>query len=96
MVNYIDISIDNINLRVYKEYVLYNDKEILIDEIRFDELLRIIRFWKHNYISNKIVDGERFVVEVSYNNNYERYEGVGEYPDNYIYLKEWIGDVCGL
>ena len=84
----IDIYID-----VVKETIIINNKEQKITEEKIDDLIRIIRTWDNVYKNSNVIDSETFFIKIDTNNGTEIIKGNGEYPDNYILLKEWISDL---
>jgi len=81
----IDIYID-----VVKETIIINNKEQKITEEKIDDLIRIIRTWDNVYNNSNVIDSESFFIKINTNDGTEIIKGNGEYPDNYILLKEWI------
>lgn len=81
----IDIYID-----VVKETIIINNKEQKITEEKIDDLIRIIRTWDNVYNNSNVIDSETFFIKINANQGTEIIKGNGEYPDNYILLKEWI------
>lgn len=94
--NSIEIIIDNKNIDIYidivRKIIITNNKEQKITEEKIDELIRIIRTWDNVYNNKNIIDAESFFIKVDTNEGIEIIKGSGEYPDNYILLKEWISD----
>ena len=84
----IDIYID-----VVKETIIINNKEQKITEEKIDDLIRIIRTWDNVYNNSNVIDSESFFIKINTNDGTEIIKGNGEYPDNYILLKEWISDL---
>lgn len=84
----IDIYID-----VVKETIIINNKEQKITEEKIDDLIRIIRTWDNVYNNSNVIDSETFFIKIDTNNGTEIIKGNGEYPNNYILLKEWISDL---
>lgn len=84
------------NIEIYidilKQTIIINDKEKRITENQIDNLIRIIRNWKNEYSNEILIDNESFFIKINNNNGYEVIKGIGEYPNNYISLKEWISD----
>lgn len=83
----IDIYID-----VLKETIIVNNKEQIIDKEKIDDLVRIIRTWNNEYHNLRVIDSESFLIKVNTKEGTEIIKGSGEYPDNYLSLKEWISD----
>ena len=96
--NSIQIVIDSqtenkdIYIDVIKKIIIINNKEQKITEEQIYELIRIIRTWKNEYSNSNIIGAERFLIKIETKNETEIIKGSGEYPDNYILLKEWISD----
>ena len=94
--NSIEIIIDNkisnidIYINVIKETIIVNNQEQKITEEQIDDLIRIIRTWKNEYSNPNIIDAESFFIKINTTDGTEIIKGSGEYPDNYILLKEWI------
>lgn len=97
--NSIQIIIDNkisnidIYIDVVKEAIIVNNKEKKITEEKIDDLIRIIRTWDNVYNNPNVIDSETFFIKIDTNDGTEIIKGNGEYPDNYILLKEWISDL---
>ena len=97
--NSIEIIIDNktenidIYIDVVKETIIINNKEQKITEEKIDDLIRIIRTWDNVYNNSNVIDSETFFIKIDTNNGTEIIKGNGEYPNNYILLKEWISDL---
>lgn len=94
--NNIEIIIDNktanvdIYIDVVKQIIIVNNKEQKITEEQIDDLVRIIRTWDNVYNNPNVIDAESFFIKIDTNSGTEIIKGNGEYPDNYILLKEWI------
>lgn len=94
--NSIQIIIDNklentdIYIDVVKETIRINNKEQKITEEQIDDLIRIIRTWKNEYSSKNIIDAESFFIKIDIKDGTEIIKGNGEYPNNYMSLKEWL------
>lgn len=94
--NSIEIIIDSktANVDIYidlvKETIIVNNKEQKITEEQIDDLVRIIRTWDNVYNNPNVIDAESFFIKIDTNSGTETIKGNGEYPDNYILLKEWI------
>ncbi len=92
MIDYIEINIANNNylIDVHKKIIQTNVKEKAISQEAIDNFLRIIRNWDKKYFDNKIIDGEKFKIIISYNGKKEIIEGLGGYPSNYHELKTFL------
>lgn len=96
--NSIQILIDTItsNIDIYidilKETIIVNNKEQNITKEKIDDLLRIIRTWNNEYNNPKVIDSETFLIKINMLDGTEIIKGRGDYPDNYLSLKEWISD----
>ena len=94
--NSIQIIIDNkisnidIYIDVLKETIIVNNQEQKITEEQIDDLIRIIRTWKNEYSNPNIIDAESFFIKIDTKDGIEIIKGSGEYPKDYILLKEWI------
>ena len=86
--NDINIFIDTIN---YKTKI--NDIEKEISKEKLNELIRIIRVWHPIYQnkSNK-PDIETFIIKINTNEGTDIIKGEGDFPNNYIEFKNWIGE----
>ena len=94
--NSIELIIDNkisnidIYINVIKKTIIVNNKEQKISEEKIDDLLRIIRTWKNEYNNPNVIDAESFFIKINTTDGTEIIKGSGEYPKDYILLKEWI------
>jgi len=94
--NSIQIIIDNktenidIYIDVLKQTIIVNNKEQRITEEKIDELIRIIRTWDNVYSNPNVIDSETFFIKIDTKEGTEIIKGSGEYPNDYILLKEWI------
>ena len=94
--NSIEIIIDSktskeeVYIDVLKQTIIVNNQEQKITEEQIDDLIRIIRTWKNEYSNPNIIDAESFFIKINTTDGTEIIKGSGEYPDNYILLKEWI------
>lgn len=94
--NSIEIIIDSktskeeVYIDVLKQTIIINNKEQKITEEKIDDLLRIIRTWKNEYNNQNIIDAESFFIKINTTDGTEIIKGSGEYPKDYILLKEWI------
>ena len=80
-----DVYID-----VVKKTIIVNNNDHKITEEQIDDLVRIIRTWKNEYNNQNVIDSESFFIKIDTNTGTEIIKGSGEYPDNYILLKEWL------
>ena len=96
--NSIEIEINSIGysetvyIDVKNNKVLVNNIEKTISKSKIDELIRIIRNWKEEYLGN-IIDSERFMIKINTNDGTDIIKGNGCYPENYSAFKEWIGSL---
>ena len=87
--NYTNIYID-----IKNNKTTINNQEKSITSEKIDELLRIIRTWDSIYQNqNNLIDSESFLVKIITNEGIEEIKGSGDYPNNYLSLKEWISDL---
>ena len=95
----IEIEINSINeeFNIFLDIINYkikiDDKEKNIEKEWIDDLLRIIRTWKKEYSSSKMLDAESFLIRINSIDGTDIIKGKGDYPENYMTLKKWIGDV---
>lgn len=83
----IEVFIDVKNIEM-----VFNGKKKYINNDNIDELVRIIRTWKCDYGSNSgSLDAEAFYIKVNMDNGFELIKGKGNYPENYMYFKAWLG-----
>lgn len=85
--NKINIYIDTINKKI-----IINNQQKDISEEKIDDLIRIIRTWESNYQNLNNIDSESFEIRINLTNEIEIIKGNGNYPENYMLLKEWIGE----
>lgn len=97
--NSIEISINNIgnNINVFidtiNNKIIINEKEKSITKEQIDNLIRIIRTWKSVYQNkNNLIDSESFLIKVNTPEGTDTIKGNGEYPENYIAFKHWVGE----
>lgn len=88
--NHINIYIDT-----KKNIIRINDIEKELKEEKIDNLIKIIRLWKSNYHNSKIIDGESFLIKIVTDEGIDIIKGQGEYPHNYVLLKDWISEIYG-
>ena len=75
-----------------KAHFPYKIKDISNNFI--DELVRIIRLWKHEYGNDSKIDSEEFTVIVTSNDKtIDKFHGKGIYPDNYSQFIDLIGEI---
>ena len=87
--NYTNIYID-----IKNNKTTINNQEKSITSEKIDELVRIIRTWDSIYQNqNNLIDSESFLVKIITNEGIEEIKGSGDYPNNYLSLKEWISDL---
>ena len=97
--NSIHILIENITnkieiyIDVLKETIIINNKEKDITKEKIADLVRIIRTWNSEYTNPKIIDSESFLIKINTPEGTEIIKGSGDYPNNYLSLKEWISDL---
>lgn len=97
--NNIEITINSIgnNINLYIDVVNYkikmNDREKEISKEKLNELIRIIRTWSPIYQNktNKL-DIETFIIKINTNEGTDIIKGMGSFPNNYLELKNWIGE----
>ena len=95
--NSIEIFINNLYSEMYlyidikNNVVKINNKEKNIDDEDINNLIRIIRNWDNEYKSNKIIDGEQFIIKLNTSKGTEVIKGKGDYPKNYHAFKELVG-----
>ena len=100
MINTIEINIKSgINnifhaLIIYPRKICYiNRKKYILSKEYLEELIRIIRTWENEYISNKNIDDEEFQIVIKTENDQEIFHGKGKYPENYACFKDLIGGI---
>lgn len=74
-----------------KKRIIVNEKIDFISQEKIDELIRIIRTWKNQYVGS-LIDGDSFFIRINMESGSEVIEGRGKYPDNYLNFKEWVSD----
>lgn len=95
MINLIKIQVTNLNkelimtINPLEKEITTPFKTIKVNDDKIDYFLRIIRNWQRDYSGN-IIDGERFIIKIIYNNQEEVIKGSGKYPDNYIEFKNFL------
>lgn len=98
-VNKVEINIINIGnsvhvlLDIKNNSIKINEVEKSISDERIEEFFRIIRLWQKEYKNSKSIDLEKFNIRIFSNEYQHTIIGDGDYPDNYLELKKWIGDV---
>ena len=96
--NSIEIYIENlkntlsVNIDLDNNIIFVNGIKKSITNEKIESLLRIIREWENNYNNNNTIDGENFSIKINTNNNVNLITGNGDYPNNYIEFKNWIGE----
>lgn len=83
----------NIYIDIKNNIIRINNLEKDITNEKIDDLLRIIRRWKKEYHNSKIIDAESFYIKIDTDEGIDIINGKGEYPENYILLKDWISDI---
>ena len=95
--NSIEIFINNLCSEMYlyidtnKKIVRVNNCEKPIDKEEINNLIRIIRNWDNEYKSDKIIDGEQFIIKLNTSKGTEVIKGKGDYPKNYHAFKDLVG-----
>lgn len=84
-----DTSI-SLNINVKENKVYKDNKEYYINVEKIDKLLRIIRNWDNEYVSDDPKIKETFIINIITNENIDTYRGSGKYPNNYNEFKEWL------
>ena len=102
MVDLIEIKITNGVANIFdvifdynENYCIINDRKRLINDEVKDSLLRIIRTWRNEYGSSRIIDAEEFLITVHTTKNEETFHGKGAFPNNYGELLSFLGDLYG-
>lgn len=86
--NNVEAIIDVNNLQI-----IFNGQKKYISKDDIDEFIRIIRTWKNDYGSmNTNIDCERFYIRINMDNRSDVIKGSGNYPENYLIFKEWLGN----
>lgn len=86
--NNINIFIDAINYKIK-----INDKEKNITKEKLNQLIRIIRTWSPVYQNKSSkLDIETFIIKINTNEGTDVIKGEGDFPNNYIEFKNWIGE----
>ena len=101
MIEMIEIIINNgifsgVNALVsYKyNYCIYNEHKYNIDDEFKENIVRIIRLWKHEYGSSKDIDAEEFsVIVTTTDGEKESFHGKGIFPRGYRELIKMLGDL---
>ena len=75
--------------------ISFNNVHNIIDDEKIQELIRIIRTWKSQYKTDIINNKENFIIKIISSEGIETITGEGDYPSNYILLKEWLGEYYG-
>ena len=89
---YLIIRGDILSNILYIELIINNKHYHITDNNKIDYIARIIRNWPLKSFSNRILDGEEYLIKVVANNKETNYIGKGKYPKGYITLKKIIGD----
>lgn len=85
--NEINLLVDTINKKIN-----INNLEKDITEEQIEKLIRIIRTWEPIYQNEHLIDAESFEIRINTTEKIETIKGKGNYPENYLSLKEWIGE----
>ena len=89
-------TIENkILINIKNKTISFNNVHNIIDDEKIQELIRIIRTWKSQYKADKINNEEKFIIKIVSLEGIETITGDGNYPSNYILLKEWLGEYYG-
>ena len=80
------------NIEFDKKICIVNKEEYEVNDNFLDELLDTIYLWKNEYGYDNDFDSEEFNIEVKTDKGKELFHGKGNYPSNYEYLKELLGD----
>lgn len=78
---------------LYIEIKINNNYYKIKDIEKIKNILRIIRTWKTSYYSNKILDGEEYMINIVTKDSNTFYQGKGVFPKNYLKLKQIVGDI---
>ena len=103
MIDNIEINISNGALYSYSalisfkhDYCFCNGKKYSIDKAFKDDIVRIIRNWKHEYGSSKNIDDAEFkIVVMMSDDKKEVFHGKGIFPRGYDDLIKMLGDLHG-
>lgn len=79
----------------YEKLILNNRERV--NEL-YSELYDIAFSWKHEYIGERIYDGEKYLIELDVNHKRRKYKIQNKFPNNwqeFLLLKKKILELCG-
>lgn len=76
-----------------KIYVEDKINDISLHEI--EQLLKIMCLWNNEYIDDKIIDSEKFIIKIYTDHGVDEYYGNGKYPANYQAFIEEVEKLYG-
>ncbi len=81
-------------LFIYSQNICYiNNKKYTVTTDYMDNILSIIKLWKHEYGYSNIIDSGEFKIIITYNGNEEVFHGKGVFPNNYSNLISLLGEL---
>lgn len=102
MIERIEILITRATIIDLKATINYNTKECIINDKNYsvtdyflEELKDLLYGWNNEYGNSNEIDREEFFINVISTNDTTTYHGNGNYPVNYLRLRELLGEVYG-
>jgi len=88
----IEILSNNIKLTIIpnENKLIRQGKSTTITNEEIEQLIRIIRYWKSDYYSNKDFDGAITLIKIYYDNKIDTIKIIRKLPDNYDEFNKYV------
>ena len=78
---------------IYEKVILDNDVEV---SDLYSRLFKLMFSWKQEYIGDRILNGEKYLIEVDINHKRKKYKIQNKFPDNWDEFLEVKKEILGF